>query len=231
MKWGSFILGLLFIAVLGAYISIKISIVGTELSVPDITNETVEDAYEILADKGLFLMIEGERNDDRIAEGKILSQEPPYGSKIRKGRKVKIIVSRGAKKIQTPELTGETERSARIKVTQDGMILGSVSYVNSEVGEGRVIAQSPQPGVEKLKGGSVNLLMSKGRAKRTYVMPDLIDKDHSVVESMFAEHGMRISSSRKETGLLSKHGTIISQHPALGFPVTEGDTINITVLD
>ncbi len=231
MKWGAIILGLLFIAVLGAYISIKISIIGTELSVPDVTNATVEDAYKILADKGLFLVIEGERNDERIAEGKILSQEPPSGSKIRKGRKVKTIVSLGAKKIRTPELAGESERSARIKVTQDGMVIGSVSYVCSEVDTGRVIAQSPQPGIKKLKGGSVNLLVSRGRSKRTYVMPDLTERDHFTVESMLAEHGMRIGSSKKETDLLSKHGTIISQYPAPGFPVTEGDTISITILE
>lgn len=231
ITWGGVILGLLVIAMVGAYISIKISVIGTEVAVPDITGTAVERAYGILSDKGLFLEVEGEKNDERFAQGNIISQDPPAASKIRKGRKIKVIVSLGTREIQTPNLVGETERSARIRVTEEGLIIGSVSSAQSDVEEGKVIAQSPPQGSNKLKGGGVNLLVSSGKQKMLYVMPDLIDRNYDDVEPLLRFTGLRTSVVVKERAPGARQGSIIAQNPLSGYPVGEKQTISLTIAD
>ena len=231
VKWGSVAFGLLIVAMIGAYISIKISVIGTEVAVPDVTDVTVENAYGILSDKGLFLEVEGEKNDESIADGKILSQDPPEGAKIRKGRKVKVIVSLGTKRIQTPNLSKETARSAKIHVAEEDLIIGSVSYIDSDIEEGKIVAQSPPPGSDKLKGGSVNVLVSRGKEKKTYIMPDIVEKEYYYIEPVLKSYGMRVSVTKKEKVLNSRHGRIISQFPLSGYPVAEGEAVSITIVD
>lgn len=230
-KWGGIVLGLLIVAMAGAYISIKISVIGTEVTVPDVRDVTVESAYGLLSDKGLFLEIEGEREDERIAQGRVISQDPPEGARIRKGRKVRIMLSLGARRIKTPDLSRETERSARIRVTEEDLIIGSLSHVSSELEEGAIIAQSPPPGSEKVRGGRVNILVSGGSEKKAYIMPDVVGKDYNDVEPALKYQGLRMNVVKKERTSGFRHGRIISQYPASGYPVSQGDAVSITIAD
>ncbi|MEW5807606.1 MAG: PASTA domain-containing protein [Acidobacteriota bacterium] len=231
LKWGGIALGLLIIAGAGAYLSIKISVIGTEVSIPDVTNREVKEAYGILAEKGLFLEVEGEKNDEMVAEGKIISQNPPAASKTRKGRKIGVILSRGVRAISVPDLIGETARSAKIKVGQDGLNIGSATYLCSDLEEGRIISQSPPPGSEKLKGGGVNLLISQGTRKKVYIMPDILSREYSEVASMLRSHDLRVGIVKKERAAGQQRAMVISQYPPSGYPVSEGESVSITVTD
>ncbi len=229
-KWGAIALGMLSLAALGAYLSLKISILGTEVEVPEIVNLTFEEAHHLLSAEGLHLEITGERLDDGVAQGRILSQDPLAGSKIRKGRKVKAVLSLGAKLLRVPSVVGDSERSARVKINQKGLNFGWVTYVYNAMGRTKVIAQSPPAGMEKLKGGRLNLLVSRGQKKRVYVMQDLIGEDSSSIVSQLESAGLRVGIFKK-TGSAYQRNIIVSQYPLPGYPISEGDVVNLTVLE
>jgi serine/threonine-protein kinase len=229
-KWGVVVLSMLILAALGAYLSLKISILGTEVVVPEILSLSVDEAGHLLSSEGLRLEITGERLDDGVGRGRILSQDPLAGSKIRRGRKVKAVLSLGAKLLKVPSVLENSERSARVKINQRGLHLGWVTYVYNDIGKTKVIAQSPSAGMEKLKGGRLNLLVSRGQKREMYAMPDLIGRDSSSIISLLESAGLRVGVFKK-LGTTYQQGIIASQYPLSGYPVSEGDVVNLTVLE
>jgi serine/threonine-protein kinase len=230
IKWGSLCVGLLAVAGLGAYLSLKISVLGTEVEVPEILNMTFGEAKQLLSEKELLIEITGERADDGVTEGRILSQDPLAGSKIRKGRKIKAVLSLGAKLMSVPLVVGDSERSAKLKINRNGLNSGWISYVYSDMGKTKVLAQSPDPKTEKLKGGRLNLLVSKGQKKKVYVMQDFKGKDSLSAISLLESSGLRVGLLKK-AGSPYLHGIVAFQYPLPGHPVSEGDVVNLTVYE
>ena len=61
------------------------------------------------------------RPDPKVAAGRVLAQEPPAGSVARRQRSVKVWVSAGPRAATVPALVGETERTAQLRLAQDGL--------------------------------------------------------------------------------------------------------------
>ncbi len=230
ISWGTVVLGMLALASLGAYLSLKISVLGTEVEVPNILSLTADEADLLLSSEDLRLEITGERLDDGVSHGRILSQDPLGGSKIRRGRKVKAVLSLGAKLLTVPSVLESSERSARVRINQNGLNLGWITYVYNNMGKTKVIAQSPSAGKEKLKGGRLNLLVSQGPKKRVYVMPDLIGRDPSSIIPLLESAGLRIGVVNNLADAYEQE-IIASQYPLPGYPVSEGDVVRLTILD
>jgi hypothetical protein len=82
---------------------------------------------------------------------------------------VRVWVSAGAH-IALPSLLGETQRSAEIRVAQDGLMIGTVSEIRSALyPPDVVVAQDPPPSTQTAE---IRLLVNRGEDRATYVMPD-----------------------------------------------------------
>src|SRR6185503_1965240 len=101
-------------------------------SVPALTGKSVNDATALLAEAGLNLKIEeGRRADPKIPAGQILAQEPQPGVSTRRERSVKVWVSSGPRSTIVPALLGESERTAQLRLRQDGLELAGMAEVRS----------------------------------------------------------------------------------------------------
>ena len=97
------------------------------------------------------------------------------GVTARRPRSVKVWVSLGKDAATIPDLTGQTERTAEVRVRQDGLVLASVTEIQSaDYQADTVVAQAPAPGT---RGDTVSILVNRGARSTTYVMPDLIGVD------------------------------------------------------
>ena len=120
---GKFVLlagGLAVTYVLFAAASMRVAVRSREVQVPDLTNRTSNEATALAASLGLGMKVdESRRPDPRIAVGRVLAQEPAAGSIARRQRSVKIWLSAGQRSAKMPLLTGETERTAQLRLAQD----------------------------------------------------------------------------------------------------------------
>ena len=218
------------IAALSAYYTVRRSVSGRDVQVPDLTQMTTAEATALLSERGLVLDEAAQRNDDRVEEGRILAQDPPPGSAIKQQRKIKVVVSLGTRVSATPELRGGAARKAQITLQQEGMRIGSEIYVHSRrEGENLVIAQDPLPGGAGRLGGTVSLLVSRGERPRTYVMPDLLGRPEAEAVRFLSRAGLKPAPSRHETGGSAPSGTVVAQDPEPGYPVATGDLVTLTV--
>lgn len=218
------------VAALSAYFTVRRSVSGRDVAVPDLTRLTVQEAQEALSRVGLLIEQVAERNDDRIEAGQILAQEPPPGSVIKRGRKVKVVVSLGDRVDAAPELRGTAARRAQITLQQQGLRIGREVYVFSRrVPEDMVIAQDPPPETARQPGSRVDLLVSRGTRPRAFVMPDFTGRREAEVVAFLARSGLRTAPARHDPGRPGPAGLVVAQAPEAGYPVRAGDLITLTV--
>jgi len=63
--------------------------------VPDVQGKSMIEANTILKNEGLYIRVEGEDYDPAVPEGFIVRQDIPSGNKVKEGREIKVIVSKG----------------------------------------------------------------------------------------------------------------------------------------
>ena len=102
------------------------------------------------------------RPDPKVAADRIMLQDPPAGAAARLQRSIRVWLSAGPRTTTVPALIGQTERTARIRMEQDGVELGSVSEFRSpDYPADAVVSQDPPP---EAKAPKVSLLLNRGEA-------------------------------------------------------------------
>ena len=231
LAWvGAFAGLLVVVGGISAYLTVRRSVSGRDVEVPDLSGRTVEEASSLLKKVHLLLEEAAQRNDETVEAGRILAQDPPPKSAIKPQRKVKVVVSLGNKVSSIPELRGGAARKAQIALQQQGMKLGDQVYVYSrKVEENMVIAQDPLPESAGLSDAKVALLVSRGAPPPTYVMPDVRGRGETEVLTFLARVGLRTAPLRHRNESGSPSGTVVDQEPEPGFPVRGTDLVTLTI--
>ena len=194
----------------------------TGVEVIDVTGNEEAKAKSALEALG-FVVTVTTAASDTVEEGKVISQNPTAGSMAQEGSEIVLTVSSGPEKtkIKVPDLRGMTETAAKEKLTQLGLVCGTVTEVFSDtVTSGCVVSQSHSPDTEVEKGASVDIQLSKGPEVHTYKYVATLDAPSgytggNVTITITASDGdsrtFTVSSfpcAVNETGFKVKSGTI-----------------------
>ena len=123
-------IALIILSGLSAYLTINLIIKSEDtVIVPDLIGKDVVFVLEQLTDLGLNTKVRGSEYSETIPKNHIIFQDPDADSEIKKGRDVKIILSRGTQSILMPNLVGLPERQASIILEENGLCRGTASRV------------------------------------------------------------------------------------------------------
>jgi serine/threonine-protein kinase len=126
-----------------------------------------------------------------------------------------------------PQLIGQSERTARIRLQQDGVNVGPISeFRSSDYPADAVVAQNPPPSVA---APQVSLLLNRGEQVQAFVMPDVIGTDGARVAEVLRARGFRVSIVGTQQTPGVPPGTVIRQQPVGGFRVAPTDTVSLEV--
>ncbi|NUR55949.1 MAG: PASTA domain-containing protein [Acidobacteria bacterium] len=220
--------GLLLTYVLFAVVAMRIALKTRDVVVPPLGGRTVNEASSVLGQMGLNLKVEEARRvDATVPAGKIISQDPQAGVRTRRERSVKVWVSAGPRSNIVPALLGESERTAQLRVQQDGLQLANIAEIRSaDYPAGTVVAQTP---AAKSSGSQVALLVNRGEYGATYVMPDLIGVNGDRAADLLRTRGFRVSVVGDHPYPGVPAGIVLRQSPQGGFQVAPGETISLEV--
>jgi beta-lactam-binding protein with PASTA domain len=226
-----FFAGILLVAgFLSCLTAMRYAIQGSEVTVPKLTGRTTTEAAQLLGASGLELKVDSHRYHDSVPKDRVVSQVPGVDARLKRHSNVRVVVSLGAKRIPVPDLKGETLRAAQILLLRRGLALGMTSSTNSDAEEsGRIIAQDPEPESQFAQSPRISLLVSSGRRRREYLMPDLTGKSSHEVVAQFADLGFNLGSVRYQSIPGVEKDTILGQFPLAGSKVLEGSAIDIEV--
>lgn len=219
---------LLLTYVLFAAAAMRVALKTREVVVPALAGKTVNEATAALSEAGLNLKVEeGKRVDPKVPAGQILAQEPQAGVRTRRERSVKVWVSSGPRATTVPALIGESERTALLRVQQDGLELAGLAEVRTaDYPAGAIIAQTPGPASNAPR---VALLVNRGEHGATYVMPDLIGVNADRASDLLRTRGFRIAVVGDHPYPGVPGGVVIRQNPQAGFQIAPGETISLEV--
>jgi serine/threonine-protein kinase len=93
----------------------------------------------------------------------VMGQEPAAGTRVREGRQVSLIVSRGVNIYTMPDLRFLSLRDAGVELSRLRLNLGKMKLVsNDDVAFNHIVAQNPPPLQSVREGTTVELVLSKG---------------------------------------------------------------------
>ncbi|MBS1818927.1 MAG: PASTA domain-containing protein [Acidobacteria bacterium] len=213
---------------LSAAAAMRVALKAREVQVPNLVNRTANEASSVAADLGLAVKLDDVRRPDpKIAAGRVLAQDPPAGTVSREQRSIRLWLSSGPRSAVVPALTGETERTASMRLTQDGLEQASLSEIRSaSFGADVIVAQDPAP---TTPGTRVALLVNRAEQAVNYVMPDLIGVNGERAATLLRQRGFRVAvvASSPYPGVAA--GIVLRQNPQAGFQIASGEPISLEV--
>ena len=217
IKLGLLVGSLVLVVGLSAWITIRLSFLDRDVTVPDLTGLRVTEAGALAEEAGLKLVIKGERHSDRLEEHRVLWQDPDPGSKTRLNRRIEVVVSLGTRMIPVPALAGFSNRRAQMVLSQEDLTVGEVVWVDTPEGqENRVLAQDPPAELAVFAEQKVSLLVSAGPTPVSYVMPDFTGVAYEAVARRLQKRQIKLTRSEVPVTDPLQAGRVVGQYPLKG---------------
>lgn len=133
---------LVFVLIFGARVLLdKITRHNLEITVPDLTNMSIEEARKAVAPGRMRLEIIDSVYVRRMGKGLIYRQNPKAGSKVKEGRRILLTINAvNPKKVMMPNLIGYSMRQAKAEILSKGLQIGRLTYV-TDIATNNVLQQ------------------------------------------------------------------------------------------
>ncbi|MGA9641906.1 MAG: PASTA domain-containing protein [Terriglobales bacterium] len=248
---------LMTVALISAMTAMRFAIHGREVVIPKLVGMTPAEAERAGAASGLQVVIEREFYSADVAEGRIMTQMPPAGTKVRRGWSIRVARSLGPQRVAIPDVTGESERAAEVNIRRRGLGIGSTAQVSlagdmtsavANAEDERVVSQSPPANASGVAAPKIDLLVSGGAEPEAYVMPNFSGQALGSVTLALQDAGMHVGrvivvasgdsvagaaggpqGARNAGSQANAASVIVTQSPAAGQKVVAGATVNFEV--
>ena len=240
---------LVVVAMLSGLTAMRFAIHGQEVAVPPLVGLTPTEAERAISGLGLQMSIERQYYSPQIPEGRIMSQLPLPGTKVRRGWQLRVAQSLGPTRVAVPDVTGQSEHAAELNIRRRGLDIASMAEVETAgVPADQVVGQNPTANATQLVAPKINLLVSSGVEAQSYVMPSFVGQPLGSVSRALQDAGFRLGnvsvpsivelpadqSAAQVAGPTppvqpSPASMIVSQNPAAGQKVSAGATVSFEV--
>jgi len=244
---------LVIVAMVSGLTAMRFAIHGQEVAVPALVGLTPGEAERSVSGLGLQMFIEREYYSPQVPEGKIMSQLPLPGTKVRRGWQVRVAQSLGPTRVTIPDVTGESEHAAELNIRRRGLDVASMAQVAMpEIPEDQVLAQSPTANATQLVAPKISLLVTEAAPPQAFVMPSFVGQPLGSVSRTLQDAGFRLgnvsvasiveapdqTSTPGQAGVAtppappvqpSPASIIVSQFPAAGQKVVAGTAVSFVV--
>lgn len=180
---------------LAAGVTLRLALHAGEVRIPELSGLTVAEASDAALRGSLDLNIENRLYSTTVPAGRILSQTPAAGSKVRQGWQVRVVESLGPQQVTIPNVVGEPTRQATMDLRRDQLDLGTVIRLEAPGSSDFVLAQTPPPdaGIDQPR---VNLLLSSTASDTAagFVMPSFVGMGFAAANHAAIALGLRVAS-------------------------------------
>lgn len=238
---------LLVVAMVSAVVTMSLAIHGTEVAVPNLLGMNPVEAERSAATLGLSVAVERQYYSSQVQEGRIMTQIPAPGTRVRRGWQVRVAQSLGAQRVAVPDVLGESGRAADLNIRRRGLDVASIAYIPmTGITSDQVLAQSPPANANSISAPRINLLVSAGSQQPSFVMPSFIGQPLGTVNLTILDAGFHVGLLTVASGTQGSTSTssetvpssppqpspssiVLSQTPAPGQRVVAGAVVNFEV--
>ena len=245
LRYATLALVLLIVAMVSALTAMRLAIHGQEVAVPSLVGLSPTEAEKAVNASGLQMTIERQYYSPQVAEGRIMSQLPLPGTKVRHGWQVRVAQSLGPIRVTIPDVTGESERAAEVNILRRGLDVASVAQVTTaSIPADQVLAQSPAANAGQIVTPKISLLVTAAAEPETFVMPSFAGQLLGTASQTLQDSGFKLgnvsvapptgdqaaaSAADASGSEPSPASIIVLQSPAAGQKVASGTTVSFQV--
>lgn len=201
-----------------------------EVVVPNLTGKDLSQAESLARQQGLSINVSGKAYNEEVPVDYVISQYPEPERKVKKGRTVNLVISRGPELKIVPDLVNKSLQEATAILEQKELIAGSkIEEYHNTVPQGYIIGQNPHGGIEIKKGSRVDLVVSKGPEPAWLKIPNFVGERLEDVRKKLESLGLKIGGIKEEERPNLEPGTVIQQIPESGTDVQQGSKVQLIV--
>jgi serine/threonine protein kinase/beta-lactam-binding protein with PASTA domain len=190
-------------------------------AVPALTGSPLDRAQDAVSAAGTATYAFSETVD----RGVVIRSNPRSGASLRRDAVVDVVVSKGARPVKVPDVTGKDADAATTTLRKLGLEVQRSEDHSDTVPQGDVVSASPDRGT-LFRGDTVELVVSKGPV--LVEVPSVVRMDAEEAASRLAAAGFEVRTERVQVyiGL----GLVVRQSPASGDRAPRGSTITLFVV-
>jgi len=247
---------LVIVAMVSALTAMRFAIHGQEVAVPPLVGLAPAEAERAAAGVGLQMAIERQYYSPQIPEGRIMSQLPLPGTKVRRGWQVRVAQSLGPTRVAIPDVTGESEHAAELNIRRRGLDVAALAEMQAPgIPADQVIAQSPPANATQVLAPKISLLVTVAAEPQTFVMPSFVGQTLGSANRVLQDEGFKLGNVSVAAPVVpadaanpgtsevaeaqatppttpaqpSPASIIVSQSPAAGQKMVAGTTVSFEV--
>jgi serine/threonine-protein kinase len=208
----------------GSTIELTLSLGPPKVKLIDLTGMQLQDAKEKLEKLELTV---ADIDDEFSLEkpGTVLSQSED--GRVIVGTAVSLVVSKGPRPVDVPDVTGLKEDEAVAVLKDAGFVPVPTDAYSDVVKPGKVIGTDPGAAVTIDEGSEVIVYVSIGPEFEKLKMPDVRGMSAEAAKSKLENLGLRVTVQQPEA--CQGGSTVVETDPTPGTTVTENDVVAIFV--
>ena len=194
--------------------------------VPNVVGQPVAQATTTLEQAG-FVANTTQQASTTVAQGVVISTNPPAGQSAGQGSAVQVVVSTGKPQVTIPPVVGEDPATAGQQLGALGLKVTTLNESSSTITQGNVTRTSPPAGTPVTVGSTVTVYVSTGPP--TVAVPDVRHDTQAQAQTAISGAGLVANVIMQPVSNANQNGVVLSQSPAAGTQVQSGSTVNVVV--
>jgi serine/threonine-protein kinase len=210
----------------GSTVTIIVSSGPGDATIPFVRGTQRAQAERRLKAAGFRVDVRREFNED-VPANRVIETSPSERSRLERGRTVTLVVSRGSRKVQVPDVVGSSKDSARTLLEGRGLQVRLTEREDKDHDPGTVLTQSPAAGSQLSKGATVSLTVAK--APPQVKVPDVGGETYGAAKGLLQAAGLRARRRLQTIPTQDGDGVVIDQNPPSGEKLDKGALVTLVV--
>lgn len=214
--------------ILGIILFVLVNVFNVEeVKVPDVSNQTMEEAINILQEHKLDYRLERE-NSSSVPIDHVIKQDPVANTMLKEGQEVVLYISDGVKQVKLPDVTKQYEVEGIQTLENMGFVVNEIERkYNEDYEKGMIYEQSPAPGTLLEEGAEIKLYVSQG--KDSTILDDLVGKTIDEAKEILLSEGLTLGSIKEEVSDKYEKNIVTNQDPKAGVELRKKSVVNLTI--
>src|SRR5215207_10140366 len=210
----------------GSTVTIIVSSGPGDATIPFVRGSSRATAERKLKAAGFKVDVRREFNDE-VKENRVIETSPSERSRLERGSTVTLVVSRGPRTVEVPDVVGKDRDEAERLLEGAGLQVSFTEREDETKEPGTVLAMSPPAGTEADKDATVSLTIAK--EPKQVAVPDVVGDDVNDAVDALEEAGFRVRQREEKVETPDEDDVVSAQDPPAGQKRDKNSRITITV--
>jgi len=210
----------------GSTVTIIVSSGPGDATIPFVRGSPRAQAERRLKAAGFRVDVRREFNED-VAQNRVIETSPSERSRLERGSTVTLVISRGPRMVEVPDVVGKDRDDAERLLEARGLQVSFTDREDADKEPGTVLQMSPAAGTKAERDATVTLTVAK--EPKQVEVPDVLGEEADEAARRVEAEGFRVRRREQTLDTPDGDGVVLDQSPASGEKRDKGSRVTLVV--